>query len=67
MSFKVTKELALDYHKNPKAGKISVVTSKSFKGKNDLSLAYTPGVAYPCEEIKNNPNDAFLYTSKSWY
>ncbi|OCL99299.1 NADP-dependent malic enzyme [Aliarcobacter thereius] len=64
MSFKVTKELALDYHKNPKAGKIRVETSKSFKDKNDLSLAYTPGVAYPCEEIKNNPNDAFLYTSK---
>lgn len=64
MSFKVTKELALEYHKNPKAGKLSVVTTKSFKNKNDLSLAYTPGVAYACEEIKSNPQDAFLYTTK---
>ncbi|WP_198304522.1 malic enzyme-like NAD(P)-binding protein [Arcobacter vandammei] len=64
MIFKVTKELALDYHKNPKAGKLSVVTTKSFKNKNDLSLAYTPGVAFACEEIKNNPQDAFLYTTK---
>ncbi|PWE20309.1 malic enzyme-like NAD(P)-binding protein [Aliarcobacter skirrowii] len=64
MSFKVTKELALEYHKNPRAGKLSVVTTKSFKNKNDLSLAYTPGVAYACEEIKSNPQDAFLYTTK---
>ncbi|MDD2508621.1 malic enzyme-like NAD(P)-binding protein [Aliarcobacter skirrowii] len=64
MSFKVTKELALDYHKNDKAGKIGVYTTKSFKNRDDLSLAYTPGVAYVCEEIKSNPQDAFLYTTK---
>lgn len=64
MSFKVTKELALDYHKNDKAGKIGVYTTKSFKNRDDLSLAYTPGVAYACEEIKSNPQDAFLYTTK---
>ncbi|RXJ94759.1 malate dehydrogenase [Arcobacter sp. AHV-9/2010] len=64
MSFKVTKELALDYHKNDRAGKIGVYTTKSFKNRDDLSLAYTPGVAYACEEIKNNPQDAFLYTTK---
>lgn len=64
MSNKTIKEEALEYHKFPKAGKIEIKTTKSFKSKKDLSLAYTPGVAYACEEIKNNPQDAFLYTTK---
>ncbi|RXI28215.1 malic enzyme-like NAD(P)-binding protein [Aliarcobacter trophiarum] len=64
MSNPTIKEEALEYHKFPKAGKIEIRTTKSFKNKKDLSLAYTPGVAYACEEIKNNPQDAFLYTAK---
>lgn len=64
MSNRTIKEEALEYHKFPKAGKIEIKTTKSFKTKKDLSLAYTPGVAYACEEIKNNPQDAFLYTAK---
>ena len=64
MSNNTIKEEALEYHKFPKAGKIEIKTTKSFKSKKDLSLAYTPGVAYACEEIKNNPQDAFLYTTK---
>lgn len=61
---KTIKEEALEYHKFPKAGKIEIKTTKSFKSKKDLSLAYTPGVAFACEEIKSNPQDAYLYTTK---
>ncbi|WP_418180633.1 malic enzyme-like NAD(P)-binding protein [Aliarcobacter lanthieri] len=61
---KITKEEALEYHEFPKAGKLSVETTKKFKSRQDLSLAYTPGVAYPCEEIRNNPLDAYKYTTK---
>jgi len=61
---KVTKEEALNYHEFPKAGKLSVETTKSFKSREDLSLAYTPGVAFPCEEIRNNPLNAYKYTTK---
>ncbi|QKF59300.1 malic enzyme-like NAD(P)-binding protein [Aliarcobacter lanthieri] len=61
---KITKEEALEYHEFPKAGKLSVETTKRFKSRQDLSLAYTPGVAYPCEEIRNNPLDAYKYTTK---
>ncbi|HHB79126.1 MAG TPA: NADP-dependent malic enzyme [Saprospiraceae bacterium] len=55
---------ALDYHANPKPGKIEVVPTKSFVTQDDLSLAYTPGVAAPCLEIAENPENAFKYTSK---
>ncbi|HIC75328.1 MAG TPA: NADP-dependent malic enzyme, partial [Candidatus Poseidoniales archaeon] len=55
---------ALDYHSAAPAGKISVVPTKRHGTARDLSLAYSPGVAYPCEEIQKNPEDAYLYTSK---
>ena len=55
---------ALDYHSAAPAGKISVVPTKRHATARDLSLAYSPGVAYPCEEIQKNPEDAYLYTSK---
>ena len=61
---KVTKEMALDYHKEGKPGKIEIVPTKPYSSQSDLSLAYSPGVAYPCLEIENNPNDAYEYTNK---
>ena len=45
-------------------GKLAVVSKVPLENKDDLSLAYTPGVAQPCLEIKNNPEDVYLYTSK---
>ncbi|WP_157277427.1 malic enzyme-like NAD(P)-binding protein [Aliarcobacter butzleri] len=64
MSVKVTKDEALDYHKFPNAGKLAIQTTKKMQTQRDLSLAYTPGVTYPCEEIQKNPELAFEYTSK---
>ena len=61
---KVTKEMALKYHRNGKPGKIEVVPTKPYSSQSDLSLAYSPGVAFPCLEIEKNPNDANEYTSK---
>lgn len=62
---KVTKKMALDYHHlDDKPGKISVTPSKPHQSQADLSLAYSPGVAYPCLEIKDNPADVFKYTNK---
>jgi len=55
---------ALDYHSSGRKGKIGVVSSKPCTTSRDLSLAYTPGVAQPCLEIKNNPEDAYRYTAK---
>lgn len=61
---KITKEMALDYHKIGKPGKIETVPTKPYSSQSDLSLAYSPGVAYPCLEIQENPQDAYEYTSK---
>ena len=61
---KITKEMALDYHKIGKPGKIETIPTKPYSSQSDLSLAYSPGVAYPCLEIKDNPQDAYEYTSK---
>jgi len=58
------KKLALDYHSLPAPGKIRVIPAKSCKTAAELSLAYTPGVALPCLEIKAAPEDAYKYTSK---
>ena len=60
----VKKQAALDYHANPKPGKIEVVPTKAFRNQRDLSLAYTPGVAEPCLEIEKNPDLAYKYTAK---
>ena len=62
---KVTDQEALDYHQFPKAGKISVESTKSVTTQRDLSLAYTPGVAAPCLAIQKSPDDAYKYTAKS--
>jgi len=58
------KEQALEYHAAGRPGKIEVVPTKEAKTQKDLSLAYSPGVAIPCTEIKNNPSDVFKYTAK---
>lgn len=64
MSTKVTKNEALDYHKVPNPGKVAIATTTRLESQRDLSLAYSPGVAYPCEEIRDNPEAAYEYTSK---
>ncbi len=56
---------ALVYHSKPKPGKIKVEPTKNYQTQRDLSLAYSPGVAYPCLEISQNPEDVYKYTSKS--
>jgi len=55
---------ALDYHSRGRPGKIAVVPTKPLGNARDLSLAYSPGVAEPCLEIKANPEDAYKYTAK---
>lgn len=59
-----TKENALQYHEQPTPGKVSVLPTKPCRTAAELSLAYTPGVAFPCLEIKTNPDDAYKYTAK---
>lgn len=61
---KITKETALAYHAGERPGKIEVKPTKPYRTQTDLSLAYSPGVAYPCLEIQNNENDAYKYTNK---
>lgn len=58
------KEAALEYHRTPRPGKIEIVPTKPYATPQDLSLAYSPGVAYPCLEIKENPADIYKYTNK---
>lgn len=60
-----TREDALRYHSEGRAGKIEVVPTKPYSTQLDLSLAYSPGVAEPCKEIEKNPDDAYLYTAKN--
>ena len=61
---KVTKQMALDYHKYPRPGKIEVIPTKPYATQADLALAYSPGVAYPCLEIQETPEKAYDYTDK---
>jgi len=61
---KITKEDALHYHKSGRHGKIEVIASKSCSTQRDLALAYTPGVAHPCNVIHENPDAVFDYTAK---
>ena len=55
---------ALDYHEFPTPGKIALAATKQLTNQHDLALAYSPGVAAPCEEIVKDPNNAFKYTSR---
>jgi malate dehydrogenase (oxaloacetate-decarboxylating)(NADP+) len=55
---------ALEYHEFPIPGKISIAATKQMVNQHDLALAYSPGVAFPCEEIVKDPNNAFKYTAR---
>ena len=55
---------ALSYHAGGRPGKIEVIPTKPHSTQRDLSLAYSPGVAEPCLEIKANPDDVYTYTAK---
>src|ERR1700680_4538915 len=58
------REAALDYHSSGRPGKIAVVPTKPLNNQRDLALAYSPGVAVPCLEIKAAPDDVYKYTAK---
>src|SRR5688500_20329956 len=58
------REDALDYHSSGRPGKIAVVPTKPLNNQRDLALAYSPGVAEPCLEIKRDPEEAYAYTAK---
>jgi len=61
---KVTKEAALLYHSRGRHGKVEVIPTKPSSTQFDLSLAYTPGVAFPCLEIEKNPEEVYTFTAK---
>jgi malate dehydrogenase (oxaloacetate-decarboxylating)(NADP+) len=61
---KITREDALLYHSRGRHGKVEVIPTKPYCTQYDLSLAYTPGVAYPCLEIEKTPEDAYTFTAK---
>src|SRR5688500_4126233 len=58
------RQAALEYHEFPTPGKIAIAATKQLVNQHDLSLAYSPGVASPCEEIVKDPTNAFRYTSR---
>ncbi|HWP12525.1 MAG TPA: NADP-dependent malic enzyme [Ramlibacter sp.] len=58
------RQAALEYHEFPTPGKIAIHATKQLINQHDLALAYSPGVASPCEEIVKDPNAAFKYTSR---
>lgn len=55
---------ALKYHQYPQPGKTTVLPTKPYVTQQDLSLAYSPGMAFPCLEIEKNPSDAYRYTNR---
>lgn len=61
---KSDKNAALEYHLSGRPGKIEVIPTTPYTTQHDLSLAYSPGVAFPCKEIEANPVDAYKYTAK---
>ncbi len=58
------RQAALDYHEKPTPGKVEVIPTKPVTTSQDLSLAYSPGVAEPCRDIHKNPDDVFRYTAR---
>ncbi|MBT9455714.1 MAG: NADP-dependent malic enzyme [Burkholderiaceae bacterium] len=58
------RQAALEYHEFPTPGKIAIAATKQLVNQRDLALAYSPGVAYACEEIVADPANAFRYTSR---
>ncbi len=59
------REKALKYHLKPFPGKLRIEATTPLTSQQDLALAYSPGVAYPCEEIAADPINARLYTAKA--
>ncbi|MBT4826273.1 MAG: NADP-dependent malic enzyme, partial [Flavobacteriaceae bacterium] len=64
MNQKQQRRQALIYHAKPTPGKTEVVPTKSYRTQRDLALAYSPGVAIPCQEIEKKPDDVYKYTNK---
>lgn len=64
MKTPLSKKNALAYHADGRPGKIEVIPTKPHQSQYDLSLAYSPGVAEPCLEIRDNPEDVYKYTAK---
>ncbi len=62
--YKITAQEALEFHKHGKSGKLEISATKSLSTARDLSLAYSPGVAFPCLEIQKDPATAYDYTAK---
>ncbi len=60
----MSKKCPLEYHSTGRKGKIEVISTKPCQTAEDLSLAYSPGVAEPCLAIQKNPEDAYKYTAK---
>jgi len=58
------RKAALDYHRLPRPGKLAIEATKRMATQRDLALAYSPGVAAACEEIKANPATAYDYTAR---
>ena len=65
MSERKTRRDSLVYHAKPKPGKIEVVPTKKYNSQRDLAIAYSPGVAIPCQEIEKDPSSVYKYTNKS--
>lgn len=61
----ISRDEALEYHRRGRPGKLEVTPSKPCLTQRDLALAYSPGVAEPCREIYQTPDDVYLYTGKS--
>ena len=55
---------ALHFHSQPRPGKLEILATKPLANQRDLALAYSPGVAFPCQAIAADPNDAALYTTR---
>src|SRR5437764_13629964 len=58
------RDAAREYHRSPRRGKISIAPTKPLSNQRDLSLAYSPGVAYPCLDIQADPSKAAEFTSR---
>ena len=58
-------EDSLEYHRRPPPGKVRISTTKPTQTQRDISLAYSPGVAAPCREIDDDPDEAYTYTAKA--
>src|ERR1700754_2195042 len=58
------RDAAREYHRSPVRGKISITPTKPLLNQRDLSLAYSPGVAYPCLDIERDPSLAAEFTSR---